>query len=115
MPALRLVFPVLLASLAAAGGCGEESLCDENGVTVVIEDNHPSGTHELDIPASDVADAQTQTYDIQGLNTGHGHTVTVTADDFADLDAGDAVTLESSDTGAAGEDHTHGIVLDCDP
>ena len=54
-------------------------------------------------------------YDITGNNTGHGHSVVVTAADFAALDGGEVVTLESSDLGAVGQDHTHTIILDCDP
>jgi hypothetical protein len=46
---------------------------------------------------------------------GHGHSVTVSADDFIALDAGIEVTLESSDTGAAGMDHTHPVILTCNP
>jgi hypothetical protein len=61
----------------------------------------------LVIPVSDVTAGVERIYDIQGDNTGHGHTVTVTPDDFTALDAGTVLTLESSDTGAAGQDHTH--------
>jgi hypothetical protein len=112
---IRALLPVALVAWSLAPGCGETHPCDDNGVTAIIEDNHPSGSHELDIPASDVADGVDVVYDIQGVNVGHGHTVTVTAADFSALDDGQEVTLTSSDTGAVGEDHTHGIVLDCSP
>ncbi|MCA9515135.1 MAG: hypothetical protein KC635_09355 [Myxococcales bacterium] len=80
---------------------------------ITIVDNHPTGSHELEIAASDVSAGETIVYDIQGDNTGHGHTLTVSAEDFATLDAGEVVTLTSSDTGAAGRDHTHDVILSC--
>jgi hypothetical protein len=107
-----LLFAVLpVVTTACAGG----SPCEDNGVTVVIVDNHPTGDHQLVVTADDVLAAEDVTYDIQGDNTGHGHSLTVTAADFADLEAGDEVTLTSSDGGAVGQDHTHDVVLDCDP
>jgi hypothetical protein len=84
-------------------------------VTSTIVDNHPIGSHILEIPAEDVSAGVEETYDIQGDNTGHGHTVTVSADDFVDLDAGSEVMLTSSDTGAPGNDHTHPVTLSCTP
>jgi hypothetical protein len=109
---LFVVVPIWLA----AGCTGEGSnLCEENGVTVDIQDNHPDGDHQLDVPVSDVIAGVDVTYDIQGDNTGHGHDVTLTSDDFADLQDGLEVTVESTDTGAAGQDHTHTVVLTCNP
>ena len=100
---------------AACGGAGDPSagLCSKNGVTSPIVRNHPNGFHTLAIPASDVRVGRELTYDIQGNNTGHGHTVTLTPQNFAAVDAGSEVTLESSDTGAVGRDHTHTVVLNC--
>jgi hypothetical protein len=107
----------LVLTLAAA--CGDDApatgLCADNSVTTTIVDNHPNGPHILDVPVADVLAAVEKTYDIQGNNTGHGHTVTVTADDFAALDSGTVVMLTSSDTGAAGNDHTHPVTLSCNP
>ena len=99
-------------------GCGGDdvsAICEDNEVTVTIVDNHPNGPHVLVIPIGDIADGVEVTYDIQGNNTGHGHFVTVSADDFAALEAGELVTLTSSDTGAVGMDHTHPVLLTCDP
>lgn len=67
------------------------------------------------IPIADVTAALEVTYDIQGDNTGHGHTVIVTASDFIALAEGDVVIITSSDTGAVGMDHTHEVTLDCAP
>ncbi len=99
------------------GSIGDRAslLCEANGVSVTIVDNHPSGSHILEIPVSDVSAGVEVIYDIQGNNTGHGHAVTVSPEDFAALDDGMVVTLASSDTGAVGMDHTHPIVLDCNP
>ncbi len=113
----RLTMGPMIAAMSIGAtvlftGCGP-STCTTEGVDVVIQDNHPNGDHELVITASDVVAGVEETYDIQGDNTGHGHSVTVTADDFASLQEGTEVTLESTDTGAAGNDHTHGVVLSC--
>jgi hypothetical protein len=100
---------------ACSGGPGVASLCEENGVTATILHNHPNGPHSLVVPVADVTAGIEVTYDIQGSNTGHGHTVTVTAADFAALGEGTVVTLTSSDTGAVGKDHTHPVTLACGP
>ena len=48
------------------------------------------------------------TYDITGSNPNHGHDVTVTAADFAELQNGNGATVSS--TGGA---HTHVYNLTC--
>ncbi len=115
----HLALWIVALVLALAAACGDDApatgLCAENGVSTTIGENHPNGFHTLDIPVTDVLAAVDKTYDIQGNNTGHGHSVTVTADDFADLDAGAVVTIESSDTGAVGMDHTYTVTLTCNP
>lgn len=114
---LALLIVSLVLTLAAA--CGDDApatgLCAENGVSTTIGDNHPNGFHTLEVSVSDVLAAVDKTYDIQGNNTGHGHSVTVTADDFADLDTGVDVMLTSSDNGSVGMSHTHPITLSCKP
>lgn len=49
--------------------------------------------HSLVIPVEDLMAAQTKTYDIRGTNNTHGHMVTVTADQFAQLLAGGTVEI----------------------
>lgn len=115
---LVLALAVTASFSTACGSSGSNEvtgLCAENGVTTFIVDNHPNGSHTLVIPIADVAAAVEVTYDIQGNNTGHGHSVTVTADDFVAIDVGTVVTLESSDTGAVGQDHTHPVTISCNP
>ena len=112
----RMMMAVLGATMLIACGAEEKEAGDcADGVTVEITDNHRTagGDHKLEIPADDVTAGDEQTYDIRGDNTGHTHSVTVTAEDFNTLQDGKAVTIESSDTGAAGNDHTHDIVLTC--
>ena len=114
---LVLAFAITASFATTCGSSSNEptGLCAENGVTTFIVDNHPSGSHTLVIPVSDVTAGVEVTYDIQGNNTGHGHTVTVSPDNFTALDAGTVLTLESSDTGAVGQDHTHPVTLSCNP
>ena len=118
MQFLAFLSAIVWISLAAVA-CGSDApatgLCAENGVTTTIEDNHPRGSHVFEVPEADVTEGVEKTYDIQGNNTGHGHTVTVTAADFEALDTGVLVELTSSDTGAAGMDHTHPVTLSCSP
>ena len=117
---MRYLTCISVAALSIATACGSSSgqasgLCAENGVTTTIEDNHPNGFHVFEVPVADVTAGVEKTYDIQGNNTGHGHTVTVTAENFEALDTGVLVSLTSSDTGAVGMDHTHPVTLSCSP
>jgi hypothetical protein len=118
-----ILFGALAAGLIASCGDDPESsldetdttLCETNGVSTTIANNHPNGSHVLTIPVSDVQARVPVVYDIQGNNTGHGHTVSVSVDAFDALESGMIVSLVSSDTGAAGNDHTHAVTLSCNP
>mgnify|MGYP001031070956 FL=1 len=117
---MQRLIPFLALTLVLNVHCGSDSsdaevsgLCAENGVTTTIGDNHPRGDHELDIPVDDVVAGVEKTYDIQGDNVGHGHTVTISPDDFTAIDSGAVVTLTSSDNGAVGDTHTHPVTLSC--
>ena len=117
---MRYLSCLFVVTLSIASACGSSNgqasgLCAENGVTTTIEGNHPNGSHVFEVPVTDVTAGVEKTYDIQGNNTGHGHTVTVTSDNFTALDTGALVSLTSSDTGAVGMDHTHPVTLSCSP
>ena len=112
---LMVVGTLAVVLAAACGDTSKTSLCEANGVSVTIANNHPNGSHTLVVPVSDVLAEAPIVYDIQGNNTGHGHTVSVSADNFAALQAATVVSLVSSDTGAVGNDHTHAITLSCNP
>ena len=115
--------PVLLAvvvagSLSGCDGGGTDanaSSCVTVGPVVEILDNHlPSGgDHLLVIPVEDVIAGTERIYDIRGDNTGHAHTVTITAADFEALQDGLSVSVTSSGNGAVGASHTHDIVISC--
>lgn len=97
----------------AAGGAdpdGEGDVAEsEDGLVTcrppVISANHG---HSLVVPAADVAARVAKTYSIKGTS-GHDHTVTITAAQFAQLGAGRAVTVPSSN--ASG--HTHSVTVTC--
>jgi hypothetical protein len=77
-------------------------------VTTNILNNHPEGIeHILDVPLGDVLAGAEKTYSIQG-NSSHNHTVTLTADQFAMIEAGESVTVTSSSTG-----HDHMVRVSC--
>jgi hypothetical protein len=82
-----------------AGSAG----CAAPGVT--IGTNHG---HVLTVPPADVAAGADQTYDIRGTS-GHTHSVTITAANFATLAGGGTVMVTSSN-GAA---HTHAVTVIC--
>lgn len=71
----------------------------------VISANHG---HALNVPAADVTAGVAKTYSIKGTS-GHDHTVTITAAQFAQLGAGRAVTVPSSN----GAGHTHSVTVTC--
>jgi hypothetical protein len=60
------------------------------------------------VTAEDVEAGVEKTYNIQG-DAGHDHTVTLTAEHFATLAAGETVTVTSSNEIA----HTHDITVVC--
>jgi hypothetical protein len=83
---------------AAAGGCEMDP-----GVTIAA--NHG---HALEVPLADVVAAADVTYDIQGTS-GHTHSVTLTADQFAMLQEGTPVAVTST----VGDGHSHEVTVDC--
>ena len=78
--------------------------CSEENQSVIISSNHG---HELVIPISDFVKPLERTYDIRG-NSSHGHTVTLTPNDFEQLKAGTIIEVESS-VGS----HGHTIEIAC--
>jgi hypothetical protein len=64
--------------------------------------------HVAAVPAADVAAGVEKTYDIQGTSA-HPHTIKVTAAMFAMLEAGQTVTVTSSNDAA----HTHNVTITC--
>lgn len=82
----------------AASGCTMDP-------TATIAANHG---HELVVPLADVVAGVEATYDIMGTSP-HAHSVTLTADHFAMLQAG----MQVSVTSTAGGDHTHEVTVSC--
>jgi hypothetical protein len=92
------------------GADGEETVGEtEDGLVTckppVISANHG---HKLTVSAADVAAKVKKTYSIKGTS-GHDHLVTITAAQFAQLGAGQAITVAS--TNVAG--HTHSVTVTC--
>jgi hypothetical protein len=106
---------LLIGAIALFAGCGDDdpSTSTTAGPIIEIVDNHQAsgGDHKLVISGADVVAGLDKTYDIRGDNRGHTHSVMVTAQNFSTLKIGDGVAITSSDTGAAGMDHTHDIRL----
>jgi hypothetical protein len=92
------------AGQGGAGG-GASASCLDNGTNVTIGGNHG---HALTVSKDDVAAGVDKTYDIMGAS-GHTHSVTVTAADFALL-AGNTTVMVTSTSGAQ---HTHTCTIVC--
>ncbi len=71
----------------------------------VISANHG---HAVAVPPSDIQAGVTRTYSIQG-QSGHDHTITVTAAHFAELANGRTITVVSTNDFG----HTHAVTVSC--
>jgi hypothetical protein len=76
-----------------------------NGINTSITGNHG---HILDVPVVDFAAGQSKTYSIKGTSD-HDHSMTLTADDFANLNSGKTVTKESTTNSG----HSHSMQMIC--
>jgi len=101
------------AVLLVVGGCGGgggdygggSMQPAGSGCVAGISGNHG---HTLTIPAADLDSPTAKTYNIQGA-ADHNHQVTFSAADLANLKAGRAVTVTSTET----EAHQHVISETC--
>lgn len=78
--------------------------CMTNGTSVTITNPHG---HTMMVPAADVTAGAQKVYDITG-GALHGHTVTLTAAHFAQLQMNFEVSVTSSANG-----HTHSVTVRC--
>lgn len=83
----------------AGGGSGTKSCASS------ISDNHG---HALSIPTADLESTADKTYSIQGAS-GHDHTVTLVASDFAKLKSGASVIVTATTAVA----HAHEVTVTC--
>ncbi len=79
--------------------------CTANGTTVTIDGNHG---HTLVVTKEEVAAAAAKTYDITG-SSGHAHSVTISAAQFATLASSGSLMVTSSSGGG----HTHSVAVFC--
>jgi hypothetical protein len=90
---------------AACGGDDDDDTSSGGACTTQIASNHG---HALTISAADKMTAAAKEYDIKG-SADHSHTVSLSAEDFANLAAGDVLILTSStDAG-----HEHEVTITC--
>ena len=95
-------------------GCGDDSgtaivdepSCIDNGTDVSIGSNHG---HTLTVSKADIDRGVDAIYNIQG-SSGHNHSVTITADQFLELQANNSISVSSS----SDNDHTHFITVKCE-
>ena len=77
-----------------------------------IADNHVHGPHALTVPMDDIMAGVEKTYSIKGSSP-HDHMITVTAANFATLQAGGSVTITSTEYDF--DMHTHDVTITCPP
>jgi hypothetical protein len=103
-----------LTVILGAGGlvmaCGEDTAeggnCTQNGAQAgTISSNHG---HTATVPAADINANAPKTYSIQGTSN-HNHTISLTAEQLAQLAQGQSVTVTST-TDAS---HAHTVTLVC--
>lgn len=80
--------------------------CLANGTSSTIASNHG---HTLTVSKDDVNNAVEKTYSIQG-SSGHDHTVTITASQFASL-KNDNQSINVVSTSSGG--HSHNVTVSC--
>ena len=84
----------------------ENANCTMNGTTVEISSNHG---HALTVSKADVSAGAEKTYDIMGTS-GHKHTLTISAAQFAMLKANTSIMATST---ASSDGHTHKVNVLC--
>ena len=99
------------STAAGGGGYGNPmpaSACGSSGAE--ISGNHG---HVLTVPTADLSSSTAKTYSIMGSAT-HDHSVTLTAAELAQLQAGGTVMVTSSVTDAPGYGaHSHSLTVTC--
>ncbi|MFM6927019.1 MAG: hypothetical protein ACKOX6_01060 [Bdellovibrio sp.] len=112
--------PLGISLLEACGGSGsgyggsgggntsQGGQCTTNGTSVIIQVVH-TPNHTLTISVADVIAGVTKTYTLSDNGSGHTHSVTITAADFAMLQNNSGITEVSTLTGG----HTHNVTVNC--
>ena len=94
---------------AGTGGSGGGSGCANPGE--MIGTNHPQGMqHTMTVTAADITAGVEKVYMIQGMS-GHPHSVTLSAANFATLAGGGTVMATSTSNGVPA--HTHVVTVSC--
>ena len=114
----REILATTLTVLATSGlSCGGDDGptpptgpdCLANGAEVLTG----NAFHTMRVSAADVRAGVEKTYNIQGTSN-HAHSVTLTAEHFAQLRANQSVTVNStSGAFASGFSHDHGVTVQC--
>ncbi len=113
---LATTLTVLATSALSCGG--DEAATPPTGPDCLSNGagwNLLSTSHSLRVSAEDVRAGVEKTYNIQGTG-GHAHFVTLTAEHFAQLQANQGVTVNSTSgatLGTTGTPHTHGLFVQC--
>ena len=104
-----------LPVVASCGGGDDDSTdgtdqsggdCLADGTQIVIASNHG---HLVSVPAADVEAGVEKSYTLS--NVGHEHMMTLSADHFAQLQAGTTVMVQTTSGGT--DSHTHPVTVSC--
>lgn len=114
------LIPVGVSLLEACGGGGsgyggggggntsQGGNCTANGTSIIIQNVH-TPNHTLTVPAADVIAGTAKTYTLADNGSGHTHSVTLTAGDFAMLQNNSGITEVST----LSNGHTHNVTVNC--
>ncbi|HMY36838.1 MAG TPA: hypothetical protein PKO47_01875 [bacterium] len=86
------------------GGTDPKPDCINAGTKISISGNHG---HTLSVSKADVAAGTEKTYNITG-SSAHSHSVTITAEHFAQLAANTSIVITSTPSG-----HSHQVTVSC--
>ena len=102
---LLLIVPASRVLMACGGGSGGSSSSLHFTSSADPADGH---THTVDLADADIASPPTSGRVLTtSLVLAHTHTVTLTEADFASIDAGNTVTITTSEDETPGHVHTH--------
>jgi len=96
----------LVLAACGGGGYGGSTPASSCGSTI----GPPIHGHTMTVAVADVNSTVDKSYDITGT-ANHSHSVTLTAQQLAQLKAGTAVSVTSTAGGTDG--HTHAVAVNC--
>jgi hypothetical protein len=110
------LFTACGSSDSGTSGTGSQATnggnCEADGSALETTGTTDGHTHTFQLSAAQIASATPSTV-FQVSNIGHTHNVQLTSQQIADLQANQAVSLETGPDSLGGDDHTHSLSISC--